>query len=124
MKRRSVVAGAPDGADAQPFGGERIEFAVAMQRNQHLGAVNFLGLDEWRQEMLAVPERQNRRHLRLDLRIDVRRIETDFIGPPDQPQIFGREESRSALKPPAAQRITKQFFQWPGFASCPGSSSR
>ena len=36
---------------------------------------------------------------------------------PDQPQPFGREEPHSTLKPAAAQRITKQLFQWEGFVS-------
>ncbi len=45
-----------------------------------------LGLDERRHEMLAVPEREDRRNLRLDEPIDVGRIETEFVGAPDQPQ--------------------------------------
>ena len=117
MKRRPVIAGAADGADAEPFGGDRVEFAVAMPRDQHLGAMAFLGLDEGRHEMLAVPERENRRLLRLDQLIDVGRIETEPVGAPDQPQELGREKPRSALNPAAAQRIAKQSFQRPGFAS-------
>ena len=95
----------------------RVEFAVAMPRDQHLGAMAFLGLDERRQEMLAVPEREDRRQLRLDDVIDIRRIEAEFVGQPDQPQILGREKTHSALNPAAAQRITKQLFQRAGFVS-------
>ena len=54
-----MIAGAADGFDAEPLGGDRVEFAVAMPRDQHLGAVVVLGLDERRQEMLAVPERED-----------------------------------------------------------------
>ena len=57
--------------------------------------------------MLAMPECQNRRPLRLDDLIDVGRIESEFIGQPDQPQELGRKKSRSALHPAAAQRIAK-----------------
>ena len=117
VKRRPVVAGAADGADAEPFGGDRVEFAVAMPGNQHLGAMALLGPDEGRHEMLAVPERENRRLLRLDQVIDVGRVEAERVGPPHQPQEFGREKPGSALHPAAAQRVAKQSFQRPGFAS-------
>ena len=45
------------------------------------------------------------RLLRLDPFIDIRGIETEFIGQPDQPQILGREKTHSALNPAAAQHI-------------------
>ena len=67
----------------------------------------FLGLDERRQEMLAVPEREDQRLVRLDHLIDVGRIETELVGQPDQPQVFGREKSHGALNPAAAQHIAK-----------------
>ena len=35
----AVVAGTADGADAQPFRGDRIDLTVAMPRHQHLGAM-------------------------------------------------------------------------------------
>ncbi len=117
VKRRAVVAGAADGADTKPLGGDGVEFAVAVPRDQHLGAMARLGLDKRRHEMLAVPERENRRHLRLDDSVDAGRIETEFVGQPDQPQILGREETHSALKPAAAQHITEQLFQRAGFVS-------
>ncbi len=105
MKRRPVIAGAAYGPDAKPFGSDGVEFAVAMPRDQHLGAMALLGLDERRHEMLAVPESKDHRLLRLDPFIDVRGIETEFIGQPDQPQILGREKTHSALNPAAAQHI-------------------
>ena len=43
---------------------------------KHLGAMALLGLDERRQEMLTVPEREDQRLLRLDHLIDVGRIES------------------------------------------------
>lgn len=117
VKRRAVVAGASDGADAEPFGGDGVEFSVAMPRNQHLGAMHFLGFDERREEMLTVPEHKDRRRQRLDDFIHIGRIKTELIGPPNQPQEFGRQKTHSALKPTAAQHIANQFFQWSGFAS-------
>ena len=100
-----MIARAADGADPEPFGGDRVIFTVAMLRDQHLAAVAFLGLDKRRHEMLTVPECEDRRLLRLDDFIDFGRIETEFVGPPDQPQVLGREETRRALKPAAAQHI-------------------
>src|SRR6266403_5258386 len=105
LKRRPMIAGAAYGADAKPFGGDRVEFAVAMPRDQHLAAMVFLGLYERRHEMLAVPKREDRRLLRLDDFIDVWRIEAEFVGQPDQPQELGREKPHSALDPAAAQHI-------------------
>jgi hypothetical protein len=64
--------------------------------------------------MLAVPEGEDRRDLRLDDVIDVGRIEREFVGPPDQTQIFGRQNPDGTLKPAASQRIAKQFFQRAG----------
>jgi hypothetical protein len=117
MKRRAVIAGTANGADPQPFGGKRIEFTVAVPRDQRLGGMDFLGLDERRHKMLAMPECQDRRSLRFDDVIDVGWIEAKFIGQPHQPQELGRDKTRSALHPGAAQRIAKQLFQRAGFAS-------
>ena len=57
--------------------------------------------------MLAMPECQDHRLLRFDDVIDVGWIEAEFVGQPDQPQELGREKTRSALHPAAAQRIAK-----------------
>ena len=103
--------------DAEPLGGDGVEFAVAMPRDQHLGAMALLGLDERRQEMLAVPERQDRRLHRLDQFVDIGRIVTELVGQPDQPQILGREETHSMLNPAAAQQIANELFQRAGFVS-------
>ena len=100
-----MIAGAANGADAKPFGGNRVELTIAMPGDQHLAAMAFLGFDKGRHEMLAMPECQDRRSLRLNDLIDVGWIEAEFIGQPDQPQEFGREETHSALKPAAAQQI-------------------
>ena len=53
----------------------------------------------------------------LDLVVDVGRVIAEAVGPPDQPQIFGREKSHSALDPAAAQHIAKKLFQRAGFVS-------
>ncbi len=76
VKRAAMIAGTPDGADAEPLRGDGVELAVAVPRDQDLGAVALLGLDERRHEMLAVPEREDRRHLRLDHVIDVGRLDS------------------------------------------------
>ncbi len=57
--------------------------------------------------MLAMPECEDRRQLRLDDLIDVGRIEAESVGQPDQPQELGREKTHSALDPAAAQHIAK-----------------
>ena len=112
-----MVAGAADGLDAEPLGGDGVEFAVAMPRDQHLGAMALLGLDERRQEMLAVPEREDQRLVRLDHLVDVGRIVAEPVGQPDQPQVFGREKPHSALDPAAAQQIANKLLQRAGFVS-------
>ena len=111
-----MIAGAAHGADAETLDGDRIEFAVAMPRDQHLAAMPAF-LDERRHEMLSVPERQDHRHLRLDDGIDVGGIEAEPVGQPDQPQEFSRQKPDRPLKPAGAQHIAKQFFQRAGFAS-------
>src|SRR5262249_16628372 len=124
VESRTMIAGAADRADAEPLDGDAVELAVAMTRDQALGLVPVLGLDERRQEMLAVPERQDRRHARLDALIDVARIKAELVGAPDQTQIFGRQNPDGTLKPAASQRIAKQFLQRAGLVSWSGSRSR
>jgi hypothetical protein len=67
--------------------------------------------------MLAVPEGEDRRYPRLDAAVDVGRIEREFVGPPDQTQPFGRQETDGTLNEAASQRIAKQSFQRAGFGS-------
>ena len=74
--------------------------------------------DERRQEMLAMPEHEDRRQFRFDDIIDVGRIVAEAVGQPDQPQIFGRKHAQHALNPLAAQQIAKESFQREDFASC------
>ena len=93
-----MVAGAPDRADAEPFGRNRVEFAVAMPRDQDLGAMIFPDPDERRQEMLAMPEHEDRRQFRIDDIVDVGRFVAEAVGEPDQPQIFGRQKSDESLQ--------------------------
>src|SRR5436305_11120992 len=102
----------------------RVEFAVAMPRYQYLGAVVILGLDEGGQKMLAMPEREDQRLVRLGPFVDVGRIEAEFVGAPDQPQISRDQRADRQLEPAGAQQHAQQFFQRAGFAACAGSSSR
>src|SRR6202008_3614546 len=102
MERLSVVAGAADGADAEPLGGDRVVFAVAMQRNQHLGLVAVLCPDERGEKMLAMPESEDPGQLPIDaFREDTEapRLESKAVCPQDNPQPFGSEETDSMLKP-------------------------
>ena len=135
MEGRAVVAGTTHRADPQPRGGDRVDLAVAMARDQHLAAM-MRPLDEGRHEMLAVPERQDERHVRLDDLVDVDGLEGEAVGPPDQAQIGGRQHTNGALQPGRAQELTGSgsqragFAAWPVFwpaswpVSWPGSSSR
>ena len=107
VERRAVVAGTAHGFDAKPFGDDGVEFAVAMPRDQHLGAVIVLGLDKGGEEMLAVPEREDQRLMRLGPLIDVGGIEAELVGAPDQPQIFRDEEANGQLEPAGAQQAAK-----------------
>ena len=127
MKRRAVVTGAAHRADAKPRSGAGVDLAVAVARDQNLGAM--IGpLDEGRHEMLAVPEGEDHRNLRLDDLVDIRRIERERVGAPHQPQERGGDEARGALKPVGARQMTYNSLQCAGFESAwvpvPGSSRR
>ena len=53
--------------------------------------------------MLAMPEREDQRLMRLGPLIDIGGVESEFVGAPDQPQIFRDEEANGQLKPAGAQ---------------------
>ena len=72
----AVVARAADGADAQPLGGNRVDLAVAVTRHQHFHLVFDLA-PERRDQMLAVPERKNNRHIGLAALINVGRFKRE-----------------------------------------------
>ena len=57
--------------------------------------------------MLAVPEREDQRLVWLGPLIDVGRIEAEFVGAPDQSQIFRDEEANGQLEPAGAQQAAK-----------------
>ena len=57
--------------------------------------------------MLAVPEREDQRLVRLGPLIDVGGIEAEFVGAPDQPQIFRDEEADGQLEPAGPQQTAK-----------------
>ncbi len=92
-----VGAGAADGADAEPLGGARIEFTVAVPRNQHLGAVPFIvALDERRHQMLAMPHGDDRRHLHRV--VDRRRLDHLACAHPHQTEIRSGDGAGGALE--------------------------
>src|ERR1700742_2528721 len=124
VESRTMVAGTSDRADAEALGRNRVKLAVAVPRDQYLGPVAVLGLDEGREEMLAVPERKDARHVLFGQIVDIAGFVNELVGSPNQPKVFGGKETQSALNPAAAQPVTNQSFQLPGFVSCPGSSSR
>jgi len=114
VESAAVVAGTSDRSDTEPLGGDGVELAVAVPRDQDPGLVGVLVLDEGGEEVLAVPEGEDRGDLRLDDVVDVGRIEREFVGPPDKAQIFGRQDPDGTLNEAASQRIAKQFFQRAG----------
>ncbi len=60
MKLGTMIAGTTHGADIEPLGGDRIDLAVAVARDQDLGGI-FLSLQERHHKMLPVPERDDHR---------------------------------------------------------------
>src|SRR5829696_7536570 len=89
-------AGAADGADAQPFGRDRVQLAVAMTRNKDLGAVLF-ELDKGHQKMLSVPHRQYDRQVRPHLLVDIGRLDLKTRSVPNKTQIFRRGDADAFL---------------------------
>jgi len=85
-------------SDVKTLRRDRIDLAVAMTRDQNLGGI-LLEFQERHHEMLAVPERDDNRHVRLDVLVDIRRIEGEAVCPPYKPQKFGRSDARSTLHP-------------------------
>ena len=74
VKLAAVIAGAANALDAEPLQRDGIDLAVAVARDQHLGAVLRLS-HERHHEMLAVPHREDDRQVGLEPLIDVRRLE-------------------------------------------------
>jgi len=70
-----LVSRSSDRADAELLSRDRVDFGVTVARDQDLGTV--AGTVEWhqrRQEMLAVPHREDERQMGLDRLVDVRRL--------------------------------------------------
>jgi hypothetical protein len=93
-----VGAGAPNGLDIQPLGSTCIDLAVAVTRDQHLGAMAWVArfFNEGRHEMLAVPHREDDRHFHLF--VNVRRFHRDPACAPDQPKIRRCRHADSLVK--------------------------
>jgi hypothetical protein len=92
-----MVAGPANGADAQPLGGDRVHLTVAVAGDQHLHPV--LALEERCQEMLAVPQGDDRRLLRLGALIEIRGLDDKAARLPHQPQVLGGQGSDCSLHP-------------------------
>jgi hypothetical protein len=89
---RSVVAGAADELEAEALPGAHQDLAVAMRRDQDVQLV-LAPAEEWHQEMLAVPQRDDHR-LFLE-GFEERRIgdAPDAVGPADQPVVAEQQIS-------------------------------
>ena len=95
----AVVCTRPaDRADAELLRGSRIDLAVAVARNQNLGTMPLGVLDEWHQEVLAMPCRNNRRHLRYLVKVHGSRLHDRAAGEPDEAKIKGAERAHDLLE--------------------------
>jgi len=87
-----VVAGSAHGLDAEPPGCDRIDLAVAVLGDQHLGAVVGTA-DERRHEVLAVPHGEDHRQLRFQALVDTVGLDREAAGLPHQTQIPGAQDA-------------------------------
>ena len=92
----AVRAGPADRADAQPFGRDGVDLAVAMKRNQDLGAM-VRPPDERHEEMLAVPHGDDDGEIAFDPFLDARRLHCEPRRLPDQTQISGGHDADRLL---------------------------
>src|SRR5262245_31825107 len=93
----AVVAGPPNGADAEPLHGERIDLAVAMARDQHLATI-MRASDERREKMLAVPHGDNDRRVSVEALVDAFRLDHESGGFPYQTQVLRRHDPDGRLE--------------------------
>ena len=97
----AMMTGTANGCDTEPFGSDGIDLAVAMARDQHLGAI-LSPPDERHQEMLSMPHRDDDRGVALKLFVDAVWLDREQCGLPYQPEIFGRHDSSGLLEPARA----------------------
>src|SRR5262245_9908705 len=93
----AVLAGPPNGADAEPLHGKRIDLAVAVPRHQHLAAI-VRAFDERREKMLAVPHGDDDRRLPVEALVDAFRLDHEPGGVPYQTQVFRRHDPDGLLE--------------------------
>src|SRR6185437_2222544 len=92
-----VRAGAANGADAELFCGTRVNLAVAVTRDQHLGAEGIvLSFDERCDEMLAVPQTDD--DGQLSRVVNIGRLDNVPCGAADQAKITGAHRGDGLLK--------------------------
>src|SRR5262249_57040017 len=104
-----MVAGAANGAYAQPFSGDRVDLAVTVTGDQYLHAV--MTPKEWRHEMLTVPQGNDHGLLRLGTLIEICRLDDKAAGLPHQPQVLGGQNPNRDLYPAFAPQAPSQRHQ-------------
>ena len=91
------MAGAADDAGAEALRRQRVDLAVAMARDQHLGAI--LGApDERGQEVLAVPHGDDHRRVAGEPLVDAIRLDRKPGRLPYQTKVLGRHNSSRLLE--------------------------
>ena len=78
--------------------GNSVDLAIAMARDQHVHIVLSPARDR-RKKVLAVPERQDDRHVGFAAFVDIGRLEHEARGRADEAQIFGGRSHRSSPWP-------------------------
>src|SRR5262249_48633603 len=97
VKFAIMGAGPTNSADVQPFGGTGIDLSVAVTGYQDFGPMaRIIALHEWRNEMLAMPHRDDRGHL--DRIVDVCGLDSGPARSPDKSQIRGRHYAEGFLE--------------------------
>jgi hypothetical protein len=100
----AVIAGAADSADAEPRRCNRIDLTVAMARYEHIDPMLHFSCDR-REQVLAVPERQDDRHVGFAALVHILRLEYEARRCSDQSEIFGRGNPDGRFNPSLPRNV-------------------
>ena len=111
----AVIAGAADRADTEMLRGDRVDLAVAMTRDQHLGGTIAAhgAANEGKQVMLSVPHAEDDRQVAPGLFQDSFRLERETRRRPYQTKVFGRHDPHCLLKRTRADQALDQGHRGP-----------
>src|SRR5207248_1906938 len=87
----------PNRAHSQPFGGDRIDLAITVTRDQHLRPV-LCAFDEGDEKMLSMPHGDDDRAIARRSLVNVLRLCDDRARIPHQAQILGRHDRAQRLE--------------------------